>query len=192
MRKPLQALADLAEIRSGYTFRARVQDDPLGDVSVLQIKDLKGHGDGFPKELPRIRWEGAGAPPVLAAGDIVLPGRGEYHEAVMADGKVPVIATSQMFVLRVQGRAVTPQYLCWYLNQPQAGAYFRAHLTGSNMPMLTKQALAAMPVPVPPLETQHKIIALQRLWERERDLTQRLLHNRETLFKGIFQHLLEH
>jgi restriction endonuclease S subunit len=58
--------------------------------------------------------------------------------------------------------------------------------------MLRIHTLGALPVPVPPLETQRKIVALQRLWEQEKQLTERLLHNRETMLAGIFQHLLEH
>lgn len=189
MRKPLQAIAD---IRTGHTFRGKLPEDPQGDVRVLQIKDIKGHAARLPDTLPRIRWQGSGPPPLLAAGDIVLPSRGEYYEAVMADGKTPVVATSQLFVLRVHNKAVTPEFLCWYLNQPAARNYFHANRTGSNISMLSRHTLGVLPVVVPPLETQHKIVGLQRLWERERHITEQLLHNRETLLKGVFQHLLEH
>jgi restriction endonuclease S subunit len=57
--------------------------------------------------------------------------------------------------------------------------------------MLGIDSLGALPVPVPSLETQRKILALQRLWEQEKQLTEQLLHNRETMLASIFQHLLE-
>ena len=144
------------------------------------------------EKLPRIQWEGAGAPPLLAAGDILLPARGEYYDAVIADGAAPSIATSQLFVLRPRTDTVSPEFLHWYLNQTAARNYFRTHSTGTSIPMLSIKTLGALPVPVPPLETQHRIIALQRLWEQEKQLTERLLHNRETMLAGIFQQLLEH
>lgn len=191
MLKPSKSLQTIADIRAGYTFRTKITDDPQGGIRVLQIKDIKGRSEVQPEPLPRIQWQGAGAPPLLAAGDIVLPARGEYYNAAIADGAVPVIATSQFFVLEVRNKAITPEFLCWYLNQPAAQNYFRANRTGTGMPMLGKQILGALPVPVPPLATQHKIVALQRLWEREKQVTEQLLHNRETMLAGIFQHLLE-
>jgi hypothetical protein len=188
MRKPLQAIAD---IRAGYTFRGKIEEDSQGDVYVLQIKDIKGCGGKFPADLPRIHWVGAGQPPVLAAGDIVMPARGEYYEAVVADGTLPVVPTSQLFVLHVRNEAVIPEYLCWFLNQSVTRSYFEANRMGTNMPMLTKQVLGELVVVVP-LEKQHRIVALQRLWEQEKRVTEELLRNQETMLKGIFKKLLEH
>lgn len=59
------------------------------------------------------------------------------------------------------------------------------------MPMLNKQSLGALPVKLPPLATQQKIVFIQRCWEQEKQLTEQLLSNRELMLDGIFQQLLE-
>lgn len=188
MRRPLHSLAD---IRIGHSFRGRIDDDPAGDVRVLQIKDVKGQDILDASAMPRISWQGFGSPPLLEAGDIVLAGRGEHHHAAMADGVDRIVPTSLFLVLRVRGKAVLPEYLRWYLNQSTARSFFREHRTGSNIPMLSKQALGALLVPVPSLQAQEKIVALHRLAKEERRITEQLLVNREAMFAGIAQRLLE-
>lgn len=197
MHKTLQSLAD---IRTGYTFRGKISPDPLGNARVLQIKDIKGWPVVHAKNLPLIKFEDARAAQPLHVGDIMLPARGEYYQAALfnpapPDGyDEPVIATSQLWVIRVKdtkGPSVSPTYLCWYLNQPAMRQRFLSKLTGSNIPMLSKQELGSLPIAVPPIETQLKIVSLQQLWEQEKRLTQHLLENRETILAGIFHRLLE-
>ena len=188
MRKPLHSLAD---IRVGHTFRGRIENDPAGTVRVLQIKDIRAGGSIDGATLPRMQWQASGTPPTLEAGDIVVPARGDYSTAAIADGTAPIVPTSQFWVLRTRARSITPEYLCWYLNQSAARTYFSANRTGTNMPMLNKQALGGLPVPVPTRQVQRNIIDLHRMWVDEQQLTEQLLRNRETMLAGIFHRLLE-
>ena len=192
MHKPLNTIAD---IRAGHTFRGRIEEDPAGNTPVVQIKDLKDQAMLTVDRLPRIHWSsektGARVIPAAQPGDILLPARGEYYKASVLQGDEPVIATSQLFVLRLASNAITPAYLGWHLNQSAAQHYFLTHRSGTSMPMLNKQSLGALPIVVPPLATQEKIVLLQRCWEQEKQLTEQLLTNREKMLKGIFQQLLE-
>lgn len=193
MPKPrLEPLETLADIRSGYTFRDKIPEDSQGNLRFVQIKDIKGRFAVAVDTLPRMRWPDVAALPLLRAGDVVVPSRGEYYEAAILVGAEPAVATGQLFSLRApETSAVIPEFLCWYLNRPAAQNYFHGARTGSNISMLNKQALGALPVPVPSLETQRKIVGLHNLWERERRLAEQLLHNRERMFAGIYQKLLE-
>lgn len=188
MHKLLNTIAD---IRAGHTFRGRIDEDPAGNIPVLQIKDLKDRAMLTADQLPRINWQSAKAITNVQLGDIVLPARGEYYRAAALQGDEPVIATSQLFVLRLTSKDITPEYLGWYMNQRVAQNYFLTHRSGTSMPMLNKQSLGALPVVVPPLATQEKIVSVQRCWEQEKQLTEQLLTNREKMLNGIFQQLLE-
>lgn len=188
MRKSLHSLAD---IRVGHTFRGRIESDPAGTVRVLQIKDIRADGSIDDSALPHVQWQAGGPPPTLAAGDIVVPARGTHSTAAIADGMAPIVPTSQFWVLRTRAQFVTPEYLCWYLNQPAARNYFAANRAGTNMPMLNKQALGLLSVPVPARQAQQRIITLHRLWVDEQRLNEQLLRNRETMLAGIFHRLLE-
>jgi hypothetical protein len=188
-------LNTIADIRAGHTFRGRIDEDPAGNIPVLQIRDLKDQAMLTADRLPRINWPsektGARATATAQPGDILLPARGEYYQASVLQGNEPVIATSQLFVLRLTSNAITPEYLGWYMNQGAAQNYFLTQRSGTSMSMLNKQSLGALPVVVPPLATQEKIVSVQRCWEQEKRVTEQLLINREKMLKGIFQQLLE-
>jgi hypothetical protein len=188
MQKSLNTIAD---IRTGHTFRGSIHEDPKGNIPVLQIKDLKDQVMLTADNLPRINWQSTKAIATVQPGDILLPARGEYYRASVLQGDEPVIATSQLFVLRLTSIDITPEYLGWYMNQRVAQNYFLTHRSGTSMPMLNKQSLGALPVEVPPLATQEKIVSVQRCWEQEKQLTEKLLANREQLLTGIFHQLLE-
>lgn len=188
-------LNKLADIRAGHTFRGRIVEDPSGNIPVVQIKDLKDQTRLAADQLPRMNWPGGKTADRSVAtvhpGDILLPARGEYYQASMLGGNEPVIATNQLFVLRLTSKAITPEYLSWYINQSTAQKYFLTHRGGTSIPMLNKQSLGALPVVVPPLAIQEKILVIQRCWEEEKRVTEQLLTNRENMLKGVFQRLLE-
>ena len=63
MPTPLLKLSELAEVRSGYTFRGALEHDPSGDVRVLQIKDLRHIAAIEPDKLIAITWDARTAAP---------------------------------------------------------------------------------------------------------------------------------
>ncbi len=188
MHKPLHTIAS---VRAGRTFRIKIMTDPHGGIPVLQIKDLKDRATLSAERLPRINSRGTKVTANVQPGDIVLPARGEYYNASILQGNESVVATSQLFVVHRTSTDVTSAYLSWYLNQAAAQQYFLTHRSGTSIPMLSKQSLGALPITVPPLATQHKIVSIQRCWELEQRLTKQLLNNREHMLNGIFQQLLE-
>jgi hypothetical protein len=188
MQKPLHTIAD---IRTGHTFRKKIEFDPAGEISVLQLNEFGRGGRIDASVLQRIQWKWSGPPPVLAEGEIVLPARGVYEDAAIALGNAKIVPTNQFLLIRVHAQVVTPDYLCWYLNQSAARNHFLANRRGTKIPMLSKQALGALPVAVPSMQAQQKIVALHHLSQDERRLTEQLLRNRETMLTGIWQRLLE-
>ena len=112
MPTQLFKLSELADVRSGYTFRGALEHDPSGDVRVLQIKDLRQNAAIEPDTLIAITWDG-------------------------------------------------------------------------------KASLMDMQIPLPPLATQQKLIALQAVWDEEDELIERLQTNREQMLQGIYQHLIK-
>ena len=185
------SLNSLANIRSGHPFREKIEYDNAGDVRVLQIRDLRLESAFNAADLPLIKMPKGGAT-LLASGDVVIPARGEHYQAVSFASSEPTLASSQLLTLRVTSDKVLPGYLCWALNQPVAQHTLRNESRGTNMPLLSRQSLSAVRLTVPPLDTQHKIVELQKLWEKEQQLTQQLLNNRETMLKGMFHQLLFH
>lgn len=186
-----QTLNHIADIRTGHTFRGRITEDPAGEVPVVQIRDLKECLWIAADQLPRIRWPEEKRVAPARPGDILLPARGEHYHAAILQGDEPAIATNQLYVLEPKSEGVTMEFLAWYLNQRAAQHYFATHRSGTNIPMLNIASLGALPIPLPPMDIQDKIVRLYRTWIEEKETTENLLKNREIQLTAIFQRLLE-
>ncbi len=196
-------LKKVADVRTGYTFRGKIEEADDGNVRVLQIRDLRkqfaesNRTELVAHELPLIHWNG-GDSAMLKPGDIVLPARGEHYNAAIFPGakKVAdsspqqVIATSQLLIIKTTKDDVLPGFLCWTMNQPEVQHYLTSESKGTSIPLLSRKSLDMLTLSIPPMEKQKKIIELQKLWEQEQHLTKQLLTNRENMLKGMCKALL--
>lgn len=199
--KNLQPLRKVADIKSGYTFREKVEEIENGDVHVAQIKDVrkacKEHSStSFSAiDLPRINSSGK-TKGFTEPDCVLLPSRGEYTQASYfakaEDYSSPLIVSSQFLVIKPRTSNLDPRYLCWALNQTKIQHFLRegAGSQGTNIVMLKVADVSDIKINVPSLDTQRKIVEINDLWEQERALTYKLLANRETMLKGMFQQLI--
>lgn len=206
MRKPikLKALGDIADIRSGFTFREKV-DELIsgGNAHVAQIKDVRSAWEIthtarlHAHQLPMINWEGKDKA-FASLGTVLLPSRGSkggYFRAscLVSDqsSELPVVVSSQ-FLMITPKQGILPEFLCWSLNRPEMQHWISegAGSQGTSLVMLNATTAKALQLNIPTLAIQQKIMRLNELWEKEQQLTQALLSNRETMLQGMFQHLL--
>ena len=206
MRKAtrLKALGDIAEVRTGFTFREKVEEISTGgNAHVAQIKDVRGVLEATyttelrAHQLPQINWQGK-EKAFVNPGAVLLPARGAkggYFRAsyLMPDSKsdLPVVVTSQFLVI-IPKPGVLPEFICWSLNRPEMQHMLSegAGSQGTSLVMLSTKAAKSLELAVPNITIQKKIVHLNELWEKEQQLTQALLNNRETMLQGMFQHLL--
>lgn len=200
--KKVVKLSDIAEIRTGFTFREKVEELQTGNAHIVQIKDVRSLRDQtysqslYSDDLPRINMPAKINAP-LNIGSVLLPSRGEYYRAFYFLGRrdksldLPVIASSQFLILIPKTEELLPEYLCWYLNQPTTQHQLSNKSQGSNIPMLTITKVSSLEIELLSLEKQKQIIQLNYIWEQEQALTQKLLQNREQMMQGMFQQLLK-
>lgn len=184
-------LEDIADIRTGYTFRGALEESPEGDIRVLQIKDMRQRSRLDPLTLPRVVWEARGEPPLLQPKDIVVVARGESNTAALFPGGEAVVPSNQLLVVSAKRRNVLPEFLCWLLNQEVVHRQLIEARTGTNIASIGKSDLSGLDLSLPSLETQQKVLRLQGLWDEEQRLLDDLKKNRETMLKGMFRQLLE-
>lgn len=189
MHTQITKLGELADVRTGHTFRGALEHDPAGDVRILQIKDLRQRAEIAPDSLIAITWEARTAPQLLEKGDIVVIARGESNAAAVYKGELPVVATNQFFIVSTKQPCVLPEYLCWIINLPQSQRSLER--SGSSIQAISKPVLMDMLIPLPSLETQHRLIGLQRIWNEEDQLIARLQTNRQQMLQGIYQQLIK-
>src|SRR5215510_14033090 len=176
-------LSDIAAIRSGFLFREKIEPNPQGKYQVIQIGDLSFAGELSLRSLSRIDLHGIKKSQLLVKGDVLFISRGRRKQAVaISDELENAIASSQFFILHPDERAL-PEYLAWYINQFPAQLYLEKHSTGSNVSLINIRALAGMPVKVPPLDTQRRIIEVHRLSLRENELIEQIRKKRRSMIE---------
>ncbi|HFQ4960327.1 TPA: restriction endonuclease subunit S [Vibrio vulnificus] len=202
----LRLLSDIADIRTGYTFREKVDEveESVGTARIAQIKDVREMAETSnsflldPSKLPAIDWQGKDKA-LVDSGTVILPSRGSrggYFQAscvMQSSGDaLPLVVTSQFLVITPKAD-VLPEFLCWSLNQPAIQFLLSegAGSQGSAMAVMLKTSIGnEIQLTIPSIETQKKILHLNQLWEKEQALTQALLTNRKTMLQGMFQQLL--
>lgn len=169
-------LADVAQIRTGFSFRGKINDDPTGEVAVLQTKDVDASGHLTPDVRIHIKDGPAYAGHFLAPGDIVVQSRGNQFPAGQVEAPFHGIAAFGLHVVHPSPKLL-PAYLAWLLNHPATQAMLNGMARGSRIPFLSKASLAELRIPLPPLETQRRITsvaALQQEVDRLAEELQRL------------------
>lgn len=202
----LRLLSDIADIRTGYTFREKVDEveESIGTARIAQIKDVREIAETSnsflldPSKLPAIDWQGKDKA-LVDSGTVILPSRGSrggYFQAscvMQSSGDaLPLVVTSQFLVITPKAD-VLPEFLCWSLNQPAIQFLLSegAGSQGSAMAVMLKTSIGnEIQLTIPSIETQKKILHLNQLWEKEQALTQALLTNRKTMLQCMFQQLL--
>ena len=178
------ALNEVALVRLGHHFRTSVKTDPTGNVRVLQMKDVSPDGD--------VRWDGLTQVVELKdktfvkKGDIVFAHRGSRNYSALVDREVQnVLASGNLFVIRILDTGVMAEYLNWYLNQEPAQVFFEQHREGSYIPMLRGEWLKALNVPIPSLEIQKQVVGLNKIRKSEKALEKLLSEKKDLLVQSV-------
>jgi hypothetical protein len=175
---PTRKLSQLATVRMGATLRGRdaTRPDPAGPFLLIQISDLDDRGGFLPHDFTRVApREPIPEPIFLRPGDLLFPNRGSRTTASVFEGHAsPVFVGAQFFIIRPISPDILPHYFAWTLRTGIASTYFDSHRRGSNVLTLQKATMENFEVPLPPLETQHAIVEMDRLHHHARDLESRL------------------
>ncbi|MDO1559520.1 hypothetical protein Q0812_08780 [Brevundimonas sp. 2R-24] len=165
-------LADACTIHTGYTARGRLEPAP-GGVLAIQLRDISPEGLVDPEQLTRVQLDGLADRYFVRTGDVVFRSRGERNTASALDERLqePALAVLPLMVLRPKREVVTPEYLAWAINQPPAQRHFDSAARGTNIRMIPRSSLDDLELDVPDIETQGKIVVVDALAERERELT---------------------
>jgi hypothetical protein len=179
-----QRIADIAEVRSGYQFRQKVEHDPRGTVPVIQIKDLTSDFQLQTQDLIRVTMPKI-EPYRVEQGDVLFLARGHrLGAAVVNEPLKGTIATGYFFIIEPSSR-VRPGYLAWAINQKGFQDRMRPLVRGSHIPLITKGDFEELTLDVPPLETQQLIQTIDSLHRRENTLMQLIQHKRSQLIDAV-------
>jgi hypothetical protein len=181
-------LSELAEIRTGYPFRSRLEHDPAGDVVVIQMKDIDDASLLHPEYAIKVSLPEGKERHLLQPGDLVFRSRGRSNSvALVASDMGAAVLAAPMLLIRPHG--ILPAYLHWFINTPSTQAALAAMSEGTSVRMISKDAIQALDVPLPSMAQQRQIMEIAALAQQEQALLTAIAAQRKRMTEGL---LLRH
>jgi hypothetical protein len=182
-------LGDIADIRSGHPFRGSIEPDKNGDVHVVQVRNTKATGEIIQDEVIKTTLTSKKQPDWLKSGDILFVAKGAKHySALVEDLPKQTVCSPHFFLVRIKPafkELVTPEFICWQLNQLPAQRYFQTTAEGSLYLSVRRQILEYVPITMLPIEKQRQLTAMHRCAVKERKVLQQLIDNRQQQLEAI-------
>lgn len=183
-------LADYVEVQSGHPFRGSILEDQGGNAYALQMRDVSPEGGISWANLIKTSLDGRKSPVWLKAGDVVFVARGMRNYALcLEEIPSPTVCSQYFFLLRVKSKGLLPEYLAWQINRAPAQRYLAMNAEGTDQVSIRRGVLEALPIVVPSLEQQHRIVALANAARRERQVLEALIRNREQQLDALASEL---
>jgi restriction endonuclease S subunit len=192
MNAQMKRISDCAEILPGYALKARAEHEREGSFQVVMAKHVPDVTPYRYIEAHKLRMTLTGSPQKyqVRTGDVLFLSRGIRNSAAAVEYvPEPTVASSTFYILRVQP-GIYPAYLAWCLNQLPIQARIGQIRTGAGTPIVPRNLLGAIEIPVPPLEDQQRLAELGALMIRELEICTRLIRTTELHHRLLGQRLI--
>jgi len=181
----LHKLEHLVNIKSGHLF-GYLEDNPEGNVRVIQPKDIDDEGNIKKQGLYRVQLDRITNSSLLKTDDLIFRAKGVNPLSSIvsqSDGKLMV--TNHFFILKLKSNLVDTEYLRWYLNHNDARRYFITKTGIALIPTITKKILEELEIPVPDKNTQKAIVEIDRLLKREKKILDEIREKRFFMIQNL-------
>ena len=147
----------------------------IGEVVYLQSKHFDEQGNLIASLHPDLLIEDISKKHLLRAGDVLFAAKGTKNfAAVYEEPNLPAVASTTFFVIRLLGSNVLPEYLTWFLNNPNTQASLKAQAIGTSIPSISKQVLEELEIPIPSIEKQKLVVSISKLRLEEKTIQMKL------------------
>lgn len=175
-----------SDLFSGFSFRSKVENDPNGDLFVIQMKDLEHNYSSIKSDLTKVSSNKISSKFLLQKGDVLFIAKGSNNHAIEYKLDLPkAIAASAFFVLRPIQSKVIPAYLSWYINQPPIQQYLKENMAGTYILNINKSTIEGITITLPPINIQEKIVAIDNLRKREHLLMSAIMEKRKFAISAV-------
>ncbi len=175
----------VTEIKVGHTFREKLPGDPLGDVAVIQLRDVDSNRLNIDSANVWIKDKGFKASNFLQKGDVIFAAKGSNNKAAVFNTDIKAVASSVFFIIRLQPQLALPHYIAWYINSKLGQSYINSIKDSSTTVNIKKRDLEKLPVSLPKIKTQSKIAALVELSLKEMEILEELKRKRKAINEQI-------
>ncbi len=174
-------IKELATVQTGYSFRTRLENSQGGEISVIQMKDLREDNTVGCNNLARISMKAIKEHHLTQKGDLIFRTRGsQTTAAIISENPGKTIVAAPLLKIRItRPDKILPEYLNWYICQRDAQIFLTSQARGTVQKMISKQTIEELEIVLPNLEKQKSITELAALAAREYTLLHSLADKRK-------------
>ena len=183
-------------IQTGFQARGKVQPDPQGNYTLIQVKDtirsvlyhIKSENLDkifIPEEKRKFMNKY-----LVQKNDILYLSKlnpGAFRFTGSVESTIPM---AHFYILRPKTNIINSDYLCWALNQDFMKPHIQKWLKGTILPFISKDALMNLKIPLPSLATQKKIISFLKLMAQEKEIQKTMDKKKSVLINTVLNGLL--
>jgi restriction endonuclease S subunit len=153
-------LKDIAEIQTGVFTKPNVE----GEIVCLQANDFDENGHHLGYWEPTILLSSLNPKHLLHKGDVLFAAKGSKNFAAVRSSDHPLaVASTSFFVIRLLRADILPEYVKWFLNQPDTIIRLKSEAKGTSIPSISKKSLEQVQIPLIPLDKQNLILKIEEL-----------------------------
>lgn len=153
-------LKNIVKVLPGYSFRQGLAEFGIGEMAVLQAKNILDDSTVDETSLEMIDFDVSRSQSIAERNDVVVSSRGAFRAGVIGLGSKKIIASSSVYILKIKNAEVSPNFLAIFLNSALAQKQINDAAAGGSIKHLRKVDLEDVVVVLPDLETQEKIVKL--------------------------------
>ncbi len=164
-------LSDISIISSGVFLKSSIN----GNVKYLQSKHFDSRGIFQNNAFAEVEV-GKSQKHLLQDGNILFSAKGAQNFAATYKESMGLsVASSTFCVIKITSQSYTPDFVCWYLNHPTTQSWIKSKSMGTSVKHISITNLQEIEIPEVPLDTQHKIVEIAQLAERQEQIKLRLI-----------------
>jgi len=187
-------LGEIAEIKTGLVLNRKkaLNKEKSFKYNTLTLKSLKKNGFINADELEDFfSGETLNDSYLTHTNDIVLRLSEPNTVAYISDKTKNILVPSQFCILRRKNHEFNFEFLAWYLNSEAVKNQLKKSSIGSTLPIVTTGYLNEFSIDKIPIEKQVMIVEIVKLKNRELNLIETLVSEKEKLYNGLIDKILK-
>lgn len=101
-----------------------------------------------------------------------------------------MLVSSQFCIIRAEKEKINPIVLKWYLESKKIKEELEKKITGSIIKSMPISNLKTLEIPNIPIKEQEKMEQLIKLWEKEKEISEKIMEEKEKLYNFYLEEMI--
>src|SRR5690625_2606835 len=191
----MMQLSDIATIRTGLVLGRKKADAGNGikeTYNLLTLKNISDDGKIDNRSLEIFDSnEALDNRYFTREGNILIRLNHPYTAVYIDKAQIGLLIPSYFAIIEIKDANYLPKYIAWYLNTERIKHDLERAHAGSRIPTTNQNTLKQLSIDEINLSKQKALIELYKLHRQEKRLYEQLIQEKDILFKGIAQQILQ-